>query len=310
MPDVAKDAIAEVAGRLDWVGMNGIDMPVTLATADGGAVRSLARIAAYVNLVRADARGIHMSRLHQHLDRALSAEALSPCAVRRLLRDFVDSHATLADRALLRVRFEQLARRPALVSEHGGWKAYPVTITGVLERGQCQIELAFEVLYSSTCPCSAALARQVIQQRFAEQFGAGAPLDRARVLDWLGSEQGIAATPHSQRSAAEIRVRLVPSFASFPIIDLIDLAESALQTAVQTAVKREDEQAFAVLNGANPMFCEDAARRLQAAFDADPRVADFWIRATHFESLHAHDAVAVATKGVAGGYGRAELAIG
>jgi GTP cyclohydrolase I len=68
-------------------------------------------------------------------------------------------------------------------------------------------------------------------------------------------------------------------------------------------VKREDEQAFARLNGQNLMFCEDAARRMQSALQADERIADFWLRASHFESLHAHDAVAVAVKGVEGGYG-------
>ena len=71
---------------------------------------------------------------------------------------------------------------------------------------------------------------------------------------------------------------------------------------MQTAVKREDEQAFARLNGQNLMFCEDAARRMQKALDADERISDFWVRASHFESLHAHNAVAVATKGIAGGY--------
>jgi len=71
-------------------------------------------------------------------------------------------------------------------------------------------------------------------------------------------------------------------------------------------VKREDEQEFALLNGANLMFCEDAARRIQAALDADERVSDFWARASHLESLHPHDAVAITTKGVEGGY-RAEV---
>ena len=122
------------------------------------------------------------------------------------------------------------------------------------------------------------------------------------MLAWLGSEQGICATPHSQRSKAEIRVRLIPSFQSLPIDALIDVAEGAIRTPVQTAVKREDEQAFARINGQNLMFCEDAARRLQAALDADEHVLDFWIRASHFESLHPHDAVAVASKGVPGGY--------
>ena len=82
-------------------------------------------------------------------------------------------------------------------------------------------------------------------------------------------------TPHSQRSSAEVRVKLTPSF-SFPIIDLIDRIEDALKTPVQTAVKREDEQAFALLNGENLMFCEDAARRIQNALTEDERITDFW----------------------------------
>jgi len=76
-----------------------------------------------------------------------------------------------------------------------------------------------------------------------------------------------------------------------------------LGTPVQTAVKREDEQAFALANGGNLMFCEDAARRIQHALDTDDRIADFHVRLEHQESLHPHDAVAYASKGVAGGYG-------
>jgi GTP cyclohydrolase I len=61
---------------------------------------------------------------------------------------------------------------------------------------------------------------------------------------------------------------------------------------VQTAVKREDEQAFAELNAANLMFCEDAARRVAAALSGDERVERYDVRVAHFESLHPHDAVA------------------
>jgi len=100
---------------------------------------------------------------------------------------------------------------------------------------------------------------------------------------------------------ARLRVRLADN-ASFNLIQLIDQAEQALGTPVQTAVKREDEQAFARANGANLMFCEDAARRLQKALDADASLSDFHIRVEHQESLHPHDAVAYASKGVEGGY--------
>ncbi len=302
MPDIAAEARPGVAGTLDWVGMGEIEVPVMIADESGVPVRTPARVTAYVDLARPEVRGIHMSRLYLHVDRALSAEPLSPCSVRRLLKDFLESHTELSDRAMVRMSFDYMVKRPALVSDNRGWKSYPVAITGLMHNGQLQLELAFEVGYSSTCPCSAALARQLIQERFQIDFPGDAPLDHAAVLAWLGTEEGICATPHSQRSSAEVRVRLVPAFANFPIVDLIDCVEDALKTPVQTAVKREDEQAFARLNGQNLMFCEDAARRIQAALDGSEGVTDFWVRASHFESLHPHNAVAVATKGLPGGY--------
>jgi GTP cyclohydrolase I len=302
MPDVASEAQGDLAGALDWVGMDSVEMPVLLAGADGSSQRISARVGAFVNLMRPEARGIHMSRLYLHLDRHLSAEPLTPASLRRLLRDFLDSHEGLSDRARLSVRFDHLVRRAALASANSGWRAYPVEIGARLERAHFALELGLEVQYSSTCPASAALARQLVQERFNSDFASGRSPDRDAVLAWLGSAHGIVATPHSQRSAATIKTRLAPGF-DFPLTDLIDLAEHALQTPVQTAVKREDEQAFALANGQNLMFCEDAARRLRCALDADERIADFRVRVAHYESLHPHDAVATATKGIAGGYG-------
>jgi GTP cyclohydrolase I len=302
MPDIAAEARPALAGVLDWVGMGEIEMPVALQADDGRTVSSGARVNAFVNLKRGDVRGIHMSRLYLHVDKALSAEPVTPASIRRLLKDFLESHADLSDRAMVSLRFDHLVRRAALASDNSGWKSYPVSITGVMERGHFALELGVEAAYSSTCPCSAALARQLIQEQFEADFAAGKPLDRDAVMAWLGSEQGIRATPHSQRSFATVKLRLVPSFQDFPIVEIIDRIEGALKTPVQTAVKRADEQAFALLNGQNLMFCEDAARRIQDALDQDERISDFWLRASHHESLHPHDAVAVATKGIPGGY--------
>lgn len=301
LPDVAVASALDAAARLDWVGMDEITVPVRVAGEDGVIVQSPARVTAQVNLKDPTARGIHMSRLYLHVDKHLSREPLSPCTLRRLLRDFLDSHADLSDHARIDIRFEQMIRRPALSSDNSGWRSYPVRIVATLHENAFAFELETEILYSSTCPCSAALARQLIQEQFAADFPSGAPLNRDQVLAWLGSEQGIRATPHSQRSTARIRVRLAAGF-EIPIVELIDLAEGALLTVVQTAVKREDEQAFALLNGQNLMFCEDAARRLKQALDGDERIVDFWLRVAHLESLHAHDAVAIASKGVEGGY--------
>ena len=302
MPDIANDAQAEVTGKLDWVGMNEIEMPVRIEDGAGGLIQSSALVTAYVNLVDPDVRGIHMSRLYLHLDQGFGEKPLNPCTLRQLLRSFLDSHEGLSDRALIRVDFDYVTRRPALQSDNEGWRRYPVSMIGILEGSEFSLEMGLEVLYSSTCPCSAALARQLIQDKFSADFAGEEQIDFQQIHQWLGTEEGIMATPHSQRSAAELRIRLTPTFEMFPIVRLIDEIEDSLKTPVQATVKREDEQAFARLNGQNLMFCEDAGRRIQTALNKDERILDFWARCTHYESLHPHNAVSVVTKGVDGGY--------
>ncbi|MCF6225663.1 MAG: GTP cyclohydrolase FolE2 [Xanthomonadales bacterium] len=302
MPDIANDGKAQEVGELDWVGMDEIELPVRIETDQGETQQSNARVAAFVNLNRAEVRGIHMSRLYLTLDQAFAEKPLSPASMREILENFLASHEDLSDRALLRVDFDYMVRRKALASDNSGWKRYPVTLIGILDGDKFSVEMGLEVLYSSTCPCSAALARQLIQEQFNKDFSADKGLDFSAIHAWLGTEQGIMATPHSQRSAAELRVRLQPSLEMFPIVELIDKVEDAVQTPVQTAVKREDEQEFARLNGQNLMFCEDAARKVQSALNAEDSILDYWARCSHFESLHPHNAVSVITKGIKGGY--------
>jgi GTP cyclohydrolase I len=67
-------------------------------------------------------------------------------------------------------------------------------------------------------------------------------------------------------------------------------------------VKREDEQAFAELNGAYLKFVEDATRLLYEEFNKDSRSVDFKIVCSHLESLHSHDAIGCIVKGVTGGF--------
>jgi GTP cyclohydrolase IB len=295
LPDVAVQAQPHLAGALDWVGMDGIEVPVRFDAGDGQVERASAQVGAFVNLRRPDRRGIHMSRLYLLVDQYLSAQPLDAAMIESLLRAFLDSHKDLSDRARISIRFDQLVRRPALRSGNSGWRTYPVAIEASLGADGFQLELGTEVLYSSTCPASAALSRQLIQEQFARDFDAAAPVDHAAVLAWLGSEQGIVATPHAQRSVAHLSVSYAEG-AVPNLIRLLDAVEAALGTPVQTAVKREDEQAFALANGGNLMFCEDAARRIQRVLDGDADLADYHVRLEHQESLHAHDAVAFARK--------------
>ncbi|MBA3981681.1 MAG: GTP cyclohydrolase I FolE2 [Alcanivorax sp.] len=303
MPDVASTAPRKIRSRLDWVGMSEIHLPAQVSDSVHGQRPVSTSIQAYVNLEDVNARGIHMSRLYLMLEETFGDHAVSAASIETLLRNFLTTHEGLSSRAFVKLDFEYSVRRPSLKSNYAGWKSYPVSLTGTLCDQGLTIELSVEVPYSSTCPCSAALSRQLIQDAFRERFGDVGSINAEDAAEWLGTEQGIVATPHSQRSIAQVRVLLDHAEdRAFPITALIDLIEGALKTPVQTAVKREDEQEFARLNGQNLMFCEDAARRLQQALDQESEYTDFWLRVNHLESLHAHNAVAIVTKNVEGGY--------
>ena len=96
-----------------------------------------------------------------------------------------------------------------------------------------------DYVYSSTCPCSLELSEHA--RRTRNQI----------------------ATPHSQRSVARVSVELVGDDVLW-FEDLVELCNAAIPTETQVMVKREDEQAFAELNGSNPIFVEDAVRLLCA----------------------------------------------
>lgn len=284
LPDIAAQASRQ-AQPLDWVGMCGIALPVCI---EGQHLS--AKVDAGVSLDNGSARGIHMSRLYLALE-LMEGKALTLRSVQQVLLCFLESHEGLSQRAYLNIHTECLIKRSALISPLAGWKSYPVSILASLENDMFHVELKVDVTYSSTCPCSAALARQLIQQQFMSDF-ANKQLDYSTVLEWLGTADGIVATPHSQRSTAHVHVQLNELSKEFALLHLIDQAEAALGTAVQTAVKRADEQAFALANGQNLMFCEDAVRRLHRSLQRNPALKAFTVKVVHAESLHAHDAVA------------------
>lgn len=303
MPDIAQEQLIEPEGELSWVGMNRVHQPLRMQHA-GTEHQVHATVDTYVDLTDPHTKSIHMSRLYLQLDEHSRRHAFTPASVKMLLNAMLQTHHDISSSARLRFAFDFCVQRPALKSENTGWNNYPVTIDAVLEDGAFSFELGVEIMYSSTCPCSAALARQLIQSSFDENFSSSDALNFNDVRAWLGTQQGIVATPHSQRSVAEVQVRMSRTTDSFPIVELIDALEGALATPVQTAVKREDEQEFALRNGQNLMFCEDAARKLKRVLDQYADFGDYRIRIEHQESLHAHDAVAIAVKGVENGFVR------
>ena len=293
LPDVASESTAQTLASLPWVGMNKIEVPILWPEANGSQLRIPSLVSAQVSLDKKSSRGIHMSRLYLSVQKILASQPISSKSLRLLTDEFLNSHKELSQSARVVIDFNLPIERKALKSDFMGWRSYPVRMIAVQSKNDFNFMIEVLVTYSSTCPASAALSRQIQSQDFATAFPNSGSAEQ--ISAWLLSAQGMPATPHAQRSEARI-IAQIKSDSQFQAIDLINLIENALQTPVQAAVKREDEQEFARRNGLNLMFCEDAARKIQQAFDTQSDLVDYYGQFQHFESLHPHNAVSFIQK--------------
>ena len=276
LPDMQNKDASLIQGAnvpIQHVGISGFHLPMLVATRDGKPAPLECTVTGSVSLA-ADRKGINMSRIlrtfYEFKDRVLSHELLEEVLV-RYKKDLDCSRA----RILVEFRYPILQK--SLRSGLEGWQYYRAILEGSIDDlDRLRRYVHFDFVYSSACPCSAELAEHAREER---------------------SVYGI---PHSQRSKARVVAEVSPGRSLF-IEDMQELCLKALQTETQVMVKREDEQAFAELNGAYSKFVEDAARVVYEQFDADARVRDFVIACSHLESLHSHDAVSVINKGMPSG---------
>ena len=296
LPDVTATESVQFNRVIDWVGMTDVEVSLLL----NGSRLTPATVDLFVDLSNAESKGIHMSRLYLTGLETLKKEPLSMKLIKELLHSLVDGQKGNSLQAKVVLNFELPLKRKALVSQTFGERHYPIEIEAVaIKTGDgsylYDFEVRFKALYSSTCPCSAALSRQLVKNKWTEFAKENNKKDFSveDVAEWLNNSESIIATPHAQRSQAYLKI-MPKDFSLDQLESWIDTIEmEVLKTPVQTAVKREDEQEFARLNGTNLMFCEDAARRVAYWLDDNPEIEGYWARMEHWESLHAHNAVSV-----------------
>ncbi len=288
--DSSADKALGTSEGIPWVGMEAISLPVRIGN------QSLpAEVSGYVNLKPGSSRGIHMSRLYGLTSQRLTEEKVSWDLLITLAKDFVDSQSGISDQGRIRLKMQWPLLRPSLKSEIQSWRLYPIEMEArVQNSGKAFLGLTTEILYSSTCPASTALSREVWKDSLKEQFSSSS-LEVKSLMEWIDGQTGMPATPHAQRSKARVKVSFSLEAALCPE-EFIKGLEMALSTPVQAFVKRVDEQEFARLNGQNPMFCEDAARRVQNWLDGLSGLIGYEGHFEHQESLHPHNAVAVIFK--------------
>lgn len=274
MMEAAHDAIQGAHVPIQQVGVHNFKLPLKFRTKQKEILTLEASVTGTVSL-EADLKGINMSRIvrsfYEHKDDVFTGEWMG-----RILRAYLKD--VNSKDARLKVSFSYPMLHQSLRSGLEGYQFYQVAFEGVMTHtGDYRRFIHFDFVYSSACPCSAELSEHARDTR------------------------GVYTVPHSQRSKARVVIEEAPGKRIW-IEDVQKLCLDALQTETQVMVKREDEQAFAELNGAHLKFVEDAARLLYREFDADKRIRDFRIACSHLESLHSHDAVSVICKGVKDGF--------
>ncbi|WP_054463760.1 GTP cyclohydrolase FolE2 [Phaeobacter sp. 11ANDIMAR09] len=271
MPDLQNGPSSLIKGtktEIQHVGISNFRLPLKWQTRAGEPLTLETSVTGSVSL-EATKKGINMSRIMRSFYKYAEAPFNLETA-EQILTSYLDDLKSFDARLQLSMRYPMLKR--SLRSNLEGYQYYDVAYE-VIRKGASSTKIVhFDYVYSSTCPCSLELSEHARNSR------------------------GQIATPHSQRSVARISV-VVEDGKTIWVEDMVDLCLKAIPTETQVMVKREDEQAFAELNGSNPIFVEDAVRLIFAGLDRQRQIGDFRVIASHQESLHSHDAVSILTKG-------------
>ena len=271
LPDLQNGPSSLIRGArtaIQHVGISNFRLPVRYHTRDNSDLSLETSVTGTVSL-EAEKKGINMSRIMRSFYR-YAKEIFSFEVIEAALADYVSDLESFDARILMRLSFPM--KMMSLRSGLEGYQYYDIAMESVHKNGARRKIMHLDYVYSSTCPCSLELSEHARRTR------------------------SVLATAHSQRSVARISVEVLEG-AVLWFEDMIDHCTAAVPTETQVMVKREDEQAFAELNAANPIFVEDAARLFCERLESDARIGDFRVVASHQESLHSHDAISILTRG-------------
>ena len=265
-PDLQNGPSSLIQGspvEIQQVGIHNFRLPLKYSTRDGEDIELETKVTGTVSL-EAHKKGINMSRIMRSFYEFRN-DTFSIDKLKDILYAYKDKLDTFDSKIALKFSYPIIKK--SLRSDNEGYQYYNVTLEGNLDKqGELKKYIHFDFVYSSACPCSYELAE------YARKY------------------RNKATVSHSQRSVARISIEFEDMVW---IEELQEMCDKALSTETQVVVKREDEMAFAELNGSYLKFVEDAARLLYEQLIADKRIKDFRVICSHQESLHSHDAISV-----------------
>jgi GTP cyclohydrolase I len=266
---ILPDIQAEMDHRslaIDRVGVKSLLHPITVASADGAPVSTVAHVDMYVGLPP-EQKGTHMSRfveILQGFDGHIDYHGM-----RRLMLAMVDRLE--AETGWIEMRFPFFVPKVAPVSGVSSLLDYQVSLQaeiapssaglGLLGRTPSgdgfRLSLKVQVPVTSLCPCSKEIS----------DYGA-----------------------HNQRSHVTITVEMREAMS---IEEVVAIAEEEASCEIYGLLKRPDEKYVTERAYDNPKFVEDMVRDIAGRLDRDARIQAYVVESENFESIHNHSAYAL-----------------
>lgn len=274
LPDMQNWPSSTIQGSdvyIPKVWIHNFRLPLKFLKKEGGHIELETSVTWTVSL-DAHKKWINMSRIMRRFYE-YKEQNFSINIIEDILNDYKEK--VESDDAHINLKFSYPMIKKSLRSDNEGYQYYDISMECLRRWDELRKYIHFDFVYSSACPCSYELWEHARKNR------------------------NKAVVPHSQRSVARISIRFEDMIW---FEDLRDMCLNALQTETQVVVKREDEQAFAELNGSNLKFVEDAVRLLRRELEKNDKILDYRVVCSHQESLHSHDAIAVIIKNVEGGF--------
>lgn len=272
LPDV-QCTIPEINIPIMQVGVENVEVPFRLESKYGGHHQLNANVQMTASLDE-NTKGISMSRLLLTLKPYLDLP-LKRILIKKILEDLIKNLET--ETATMKFEFRMPVIRKSIKTDH----EFPIYY-------KCKFEMkrqinkmvdmtwfyqGVNIQYASYCPCS------------AELCGA---------LDEPGY-------PHNQRSFADVLVEVVEPHYVW-LEDIIETVESQIHTIPYPIIKRIDEQEIGRIAAQNPMFVEDAIRKISESLDKREDIHDWIVKCVHEESIHTSEAIAINWKGIEHGF--------
>jgi len=269
LPDIAEDTKPEIKEYINSVGMEKVKAPIIFID-DNISYQAVASISMSTALHQ-NIRGVSMSEFLRYLNQYIKKPISIPNDISKILYDFhkISRHTELL-KSIIRFEFDYMIMTQSPKSDNTFPQYHSAILQFELFKDSFRMYRGLTYQFMNYCPCSASLC---------EYSGSG--------------------IPHNQRAFCNLFVEYKNTLL---FDDIINLIERCVINKPYPIIRRVDEQYIAEKGQNNTFFAEDIIRKIINNINKNDNIIDWYVNCTHEESIHQHNVVVNAYKGIDNGF--------